>query len=177
MVTESTPPAAGSTRALVASFDTLGGANLAAKKLQGMEKQGLLDVDNTLTAIKNPWGLVDIKDFSDVSVGDGAKVGALAGGVIGLIFPPSILATAALGGLIGGITAKLRASGVDESVVKEMAESMTPGTSMLVTLVAPQWTDDVEMALNGDATSIAWVEMDAAAEAPAGSGEGEVPLN
>ena len=176
MVTEVTQPDTGNKRALVASFDTLGGANLAAKKLQGMEKQGLLDVDNTVTAIKNPWGQVEIKDFADVSVGEGAKIGALAGGVIGLIFPPSLLASAALGGLIGGITAKLRASGVDQGVIQEMAESMASGTSMLVTVVAPQWTDEVEQALHGDATKIAWVAMDAETRAAA-QGEGQNPLN
>jgi uncharacterized membrane protein len=170
MEAKSAPTAGGNPRVLVASFDTLGGANLAAKTLQGMEQEGLLDVDNTVTAIKNATGQVDIKDFSDVSVGDGAKLGALVGGAIGLLFPPSILASAALGGLVGGITAKLRASGFDAAAVQEMAESLEPGASMLVTVVAPQWTEQAEAALAGAAHRIAWVEMEPAAPGEAGQG-------
>ena len=147
-------------RVLVASFDSLGGANLAAQQLQKMEKEGLLDVDNTVTVIKNAFDQIDVKNFSDMSVGQGARIGAIAGGVLGLIFPPSILATAALGGLVGGITAKLRESGLDHSTIQAMAESMEPGTSMLVTLVAPQWEDEVEAALRGSASKIAWTAID-----------------
>ena len=38
----------------------------------------------------------------------GAKVGAVTGGVIGLLFPPSILAAAAMGTGIGAIVGHLR---------------------------------------------------------------------
>ena len=166
MVTEFQPDSG--KRVLVASFDSLGGANLAAQQLQKMEKEGLLDVDNTVTIIKNAWDQIDVKNFSDMSVGQGARIGAIAGGVLGLIFPPSILATAALGGLVGGITAKLRESGIDHSTIQTMAESMAPGTSMLVTLVAPQWEDEVEAALKDSAQKIAWANIDPATMAAAG---------
>jgi uncharacterized membrane protein len=163
MMTEATATFNGDSRVLVASFATPNGASLAATRLQELEKQGLLDVDNTVTAIKNDQGQVEVKNISEVSVGDGAKIGAIAGGVVGLLFPPSILASAALGGLLGGITAKLRETGFDPGLVKEMAESMDPGTSMLVTVVAPPWTADVETALSGTAHKIAWVDLDQAA--------------
>ena len=40
-------------KVLTATFPTQGGANLAVKKLQDLEKQGLLDVDNTITVNEN----------------------------------------------------------------------------------------------------------------------------
>lgn len=154
---------AGDKRVVTATFDTLGGANLAVQKLQGLEKQGLLDVENTVAVSKNAWDKVDFKETSDMSTGQGARIGALVGGVIGLIFPPSILATAALGGAVGAMTAKLRDTGFDDNDIKAMAEGMAPGTSMLVAVVEPQWQDEVEAALNGVATRIGWAVMDQAA--------------
>jgi uncharacterized membrane protein len=173
MVTEAASSSNGDPRVLVASFATPDGASVAARQLQEMEKQGLLDVDNTVTAVKNDQGQVEVKNLSEVSVGDGAKIGALAGGVIGLLFPPSILASAALGGLVGGITARLRETGFDPGLIKEMAASMEPGTSMLVTVVAPQWTDEVATALTGAAYKIAWVEMEQPAQDAARLAGGE----
>jgi uncharacterized membrane protein len=158
MVTQ-VQPDSGDKRVLVAGFDSLGGANLAAKKLQNMEKLGQLDVDNSVTVTKNAFGKIDVKNFAEHTVGEGVKIGALVGGVIGLIFPPSLLASAALGGMVGGMTAKLRESGFDPGLIQEMAQGMAPGTSMLVTVVPWQWTDEVEAALTGDASRIAWAEM------------------
>ncbi len=150
-------------RVMVASFDTLGGANLAVEKLASMEKAGLLDVENTVTISKNAWDKLDVNQIGDVSAGQGAKIGAIVGGVVGLIFPPSLLATAALGAAIGGITAKLRGEQLSGDDIKAMAESMSPGTSMLVTVMEPQWADEVEAALVPDAVKISWATMDQAA--------------
>jgi uncharacterized membrane protein len=147
-------------RVLVASFDTLGGANLAVEKLQSMEKEGLLDVENTVAVSKNAWDKLDVKQIGDVSPGKGAGIGALVGGVLGLIFPPSLLAAAALGGAVGGMIASLRGDVVEPDTIKAMAESMEPGTSMLVAIVEPQWADELEAALDGVATKIGWAVMD-----------------
>src|SRR5512139_2163137 len=95
---------------LTATFPILGGANLAVKKLQDLEKQGLLDVDNTITVSKNAWDKLDVHQTTGDSARHGAKVGAIVGAVAGLIFPPSILATTALGAAVGGMTGVLRGS-------------------------------------------------------------------
>jgi uncharacterized membrane protein len=163
MSSEVTTSFQGDKRVLVASFDTLGGANLAVEKLHNLEKAGLLDVENTVTISKDAWDKLDVKQAGDVSTGQGAKVGALVGGVIGLIFPPSLLASAALGAGIGAITAKLRGEQLSGDDIKAMAESMSPGTSLLVAVMEPQWADEVETALIPDAVKITWATMDEAA--------------
>jgi uncharacterized membrane protein len=147
-------------RVLVASFDTLGGAKLAVEKLEQMEKSGLLDVANAVTVSKNAEGKLDVKQAGDVSTGQGAKVGAIVGGVLGLLFPPSLLATTALGAALGGITAKLRSDHGDADNIKAMAESLEPGASMLVAVVEPQWADELEEALSPDAVRISWANID-----------------
>jgi len=149
-------------RVLVASFDTLGGANLAVEKLEQMEKSGLLDVANAVTVSKNAEGKLDVKQVGDVSTGQGAKIGAVVGGVIGLLFPPSLLATTAIGAALGGMTAKLRSDHGDADNIKAMAESLEPGASMLVAVVEPQWADELEEALSPDAVGISWANIDEA---------------
>src|SRR3954452_23707564 len=152
----------GDKKVLTATFDTLGGANLAVNKLQKLEKRGLLDVNNTITVSKNAWDKIDVNQTTGDSSRKGAGIGAVVGGVIGLIFPPSLLATTALGAAVGGMTGVLRGSAFDEADVKAVADDLQPGQSMLIAIVEPKWQDEVTAALDGLATKIGWTVMSAA---------------
>src|SRR3954467_8422510 len=145
---------------LTATFPILGGANLAVKKLQDLEKQGLLDVENTITVSKNAWDKIDVHETTGDSGAKGAGIGALVGGIVGLIFPPSILATTGLGAVVGGMTGVMRAADIDDADIKAMADQLQPGQSMLIAVVAPQWRDEVEAALDGVANKIGWAVLD-----------------
>src|SRR3954468_10604111 len=122
---------------LTATFPILGGANLAVQKLQELEKQGLLDVDNTITVSKNAWDKIDVNQTTGDSSRKGAGIGAVVGGVIGLIFPPSLLATTSLGAAVGGMTGVMRGSAFDEADIKAMADELQPGPAMGITLGGP----------------------------------------
>jgi uncharacterized membrane protein len=150
-------------KVVTATFDSLGGANLAVKKLQEMDKQGLLDVENTITVSKNAWDKIDVNETTGDSAKKGGGIGALVGGVLGAIFPPSILATAGLGAAVGAMTGVLRGSNFDEAHIKAMAESLEPGQSMMIAIVEPQWQDEVQAALDGMANKLGWTVMSAAA--------------
>ena len=96
--------------------------------------------------------------------------------MIGLIFPPSILATMALGAAVGGMSGELRGSGFDEADVKAMADELQPGQSMVIAIVEPQWQDEVTAALDGMANKIGWTVMSAAtANALAGAAVAPTP--
>jgi uncharacterized membrane protein len=152
----------GDMKVLTATFDSLGGANLAVNKLEELEKKGLLDVDNTITVSKNAWGKLDVHETTGDSAKKGAGVGALVGGVLGMIFPPSILASTALGAALGGMIGKLRGTHFDPGDIQAMADQLQPGQSMLVAIVDPQWQDEVQAALDGVATKVGWAVMSAA---------------
>lgn len=150
----------GSKKVLTATFDTLGGANLAVKQLQDLEQKDLLDVEDTLTVSKNAGDKLDVHETTGDSGKEGAGIGALIGAVAGAIFPPSILATTALGTAVGGMTGVLRDSTFDESYVKAMGEALQPGQSMLIAVVDPQWEEEIQAALDGVAQKIGWAVMD-----------------
>lgn len=153
----------GERKVLTATFDALGGANLAVKKLQEMEKKDLLDLDNTITVSKNAWDKLDVHQTTGDSVRKGAGKGALAGAIIGLIFPPSLLASTALGGAVGALVGKMRGEYFDDSYVKAMAEALQPGQSMLIAIVDPKSEAEIQAALDGLAQEIRWTPLTAAA--------------
>ena len=152
-------------KVLTATFDSLDGANLAVKALQKAEKQGVLDAENTITLAKNAEGKLDVPLTAGESGRKGARIGALAGGVAGLVFPPSILATTALGAAVGGMAGRLRGShsdAFDAAEIKTMADGLQPGQSMLIAIVDPHRQEEVDATLEGMATRIGWAEMSAA---------------
>jgi uncharacterized membrane protein len=61
----------------------------------------------------------------------GAWWGVAAGAAVGLLFPPSILATAAVGGAVGGVSGHL-AKGMSRSSVKDLGDFIDPGQAALV---------------------------------------------
>jgi len=61
----------------------------------------------------------------------GAWVGIAAGAVVGILFPPSILAAGALGGVIGGVSGHLY-RGLSRSDVKELGEFIDEGEAALL---------------------------------------------
>jgi uncharacterized membrane protein len=61
----------------------------------------------------------------------GAWWGVAAGAALGVLFPPSILATAAAGGVIGGVTGHLT-KGMSRASVKELGDFIDPGHAGLV---------------------------------------------
>ena len=153
----------GSKKVVTATFDSLGGANLAAQRLEELERDGVLVVEDSLTVNKNAWDKLDVHETTGDSGKKGAGIGALAGAVAGLIFPPSILATTVLGGAVGGMTGVMRDSTFDDSHIKAMAEALQPGQSMLIAVIDPRWEDEVRVALEGMATNIGWAVIDQAA--------------
>ncbi|MFN8677383.1 MAG: DUF1269 domain-containing protein [Thermomicrobiales bacterium] len=153
----------GARKVLTATFDSLGGANVAVKKLQEMEKKDLLDLDNSITVSRNAWDKIDVHQTTGDSGKKGAGVGALVGAVAGLIFPPSLLASTALGGAVGAMVGKMRGEYFDDSYVKAMADALQPGQSMLIAIVDPDWETEIQAALDGMAQEVRWTPLTAAA--------------
>jgi uncharacterized membrane protein len=72
--------------------------------------------------------------------------------VIGLIFPPAVLAGAAVGAGIGAGTGALLSHG-DKAVIKaDVEDSLPPNSSGIVAVFEEQWADDVANALSKAST-------------------------
>lgn len=91
---------------------------------------GLVGSYDAAVITKDAHGKVH-ENKDETSTRHGAWWGIAAGAAIGAVFPPSILGTAALGGVIGGVSGHL-AKGMSRSQAKELGDFIDPGEAGLV---------------------------------------------
>lgn len=132
---------------IVAAFQTEDGADNALNQLKAAKKERLIAIQNAAVIRRDKNDKLHISETADWGGGKGAAVGAIVGGVIGIIFPPSILAAGAIGAGIGALGAKLRDSGFKDDNLKEVGAALKPGTSAIVAIVEHTWVADLEREL------------------------------
>ncbi len=91
-------------------------------------------------------GKIHVKDIGH-ETGIGATIGAVGGVLAGLIFPPSLLATAAVGGAIGAGTGAVVDRVTKRQIKADVESTLPPGGSGILVIFDEQWIDQVEQAL------------------------------
>jgi uncharacterized membrane protein len=113
---------------VVITFDDEAQAGQALQSLRGIEKQGLLKLNDTAVVAKDRGGQVHTQNELSSATEAGAVIGAIAGGLLAFMFPPLGAVLGAAGGAAVGASLD---QGVDPSFVREVRESLRPGTSAL----------------------------------------------
>ena len=121
---------------IVLTFEDTVQAGGAFESLKRIQQSGQLKINDAAVIVKDEGGKVNVKNQLDT----GIKGGALAGGMLGLLlaglfFPVAGLVIGALGGALVGKTLDY---GVDPKFVKEVTESLKPGTSALFVIGSGQ---------------------------------------
>jgi uncharacterized membrane protein len=80
--------------------------------------------------------------------------------VIGLIFPPAVLAGAAVGAGIGAGAGALVSHGEKEQIRADVEDTLPPNSSCIVALFKEQWADDIDKALS-NASNVTKEKVDA----------------
>ena len=133
----------------VATYGDEDGAAAAAKDFRAAERAGAIDLIDAAVIVHTADGKVKIEESADPSGKKWAKRGAIAGGVVGLIFPPSIIVTAAVGGGAGGLWGKIRDKGFKDDDLKEIGNSLPPGSSAIIAVAEDRMVEQLEQALEG----------------------------
>jgi len=133
----------------VAAYATEQGAHAALKDFQAAKRAGAIDLIDAAVIVHTAEDKVKFEETADPSGKKWAKRGAIAGGVVGLIFPPSIIASAVVGGGAGGIWGKIRDKGFKDEDLKEIGESLPPGSSAIIAIAQDRMLDQLEEALGG----------------------------
>lgn len=114
---------------VVVTFADVDEAGKVLKALRSVQHEGFLKLDDTAVVVKDEEGKVHVKNEID----RGVKVGAVGGGLLGLLvggffFP---LAGLLIGALAGALVGKSADLGVDPKFVEDVTEDIQPGTSAL----------------------------------------------
>lgn len=129
---------------IVAAFPEESKAEDILKKLKQMDRDGSIQILNAAVLKKNKDGKVRVKETEDVDSRRGALFGAIAGGIVGLLGGPAgVLVGAAAGAATGGVAANVIDMGFDNQMLKEIQESLSPGSSAILALIEHEWVDQV----------------------------------
>jgi len=137
----------GNQAVIVAQFADMDAAKAAYYALQDAEADQALDIAAVLVANADYQGKVHIQKMTDHKTRNGFLWGAVGGAVIGLIFPPTILAAAVGVGIAGAAVGKAGNVMMKSEVADELASVIAPGTSGIVALVNITAVDAVKQTI------------------------------
>jgi len=119
-------------------------------QLKQMDKDGTIDIMDAAVMVKEADGRrVKIKETAELTPKKGALGGAVAGGIVGIIFPPSILAMGAIGAAAGAALGHFTDQGFKNNLLKEIGENLPPGGSAIIAVVEETWLGKLETAIEG----------------------------
>jgi uncharacterized membrane protein len=111
-------------------------------RLKELSENKALEIKDAASVTRQADGKVVVKDISKFIPKRGAKYGAITGGLVFLIAgPAAAIAGAAAGALVGAGISKLSDYGVPKNLIKEMEESLSPGSSGIIAYVEMSWID------------------------------------
>jgi uncharacterized membrane protein len=133
----------------VAAFGSEDEAGAALKDFQAMDREGSIDLIDAVVIVHAADGKVRFEETADPSGKKWAKRGAIAGGLVGLIFPPSIIGAAAVGAAGGGIWGKVRDKGFSDDDLKQIGESIPQGSSAIIAVAEDRVVERLERGIEG----------------------------
>lgn len=133
----------------VATFNDEEQAGAALSDFKAAERAGAIDLIDAAVIVRRADGKVTFEETADPSGKKWAKRGAIAGGLVGLIFPPSLLGTAAVGAAGGGIWGKVRDKGFADADLKAIGEGLQPGSSAIIAIAEDRVIEQLERGLAG----------------------------
>jgi uncharacterized membrane protein len=120
----------GNTFVLVATYPNEEAARDDYQAVKDAHAAGLVGSYDAAVVTKDANGKIH-ENKHETATRHGAWWGVAAGAAVGVIFPPSVLAAAAAGGVIGGISGHL-AKGMSRTDAKALGDFIDPGEAGLV---------------------------------------------
>lgn len=109
-------------------------------ELRKLEREYLVDLEDAAIVVRNKAGKVKVKQTQEL-VTSGALTGGFWGLLIGLIFLHPMLAI--FGAAVGALSGALTDIGIDDNFIREIGDTIEPGTSAIFILVKKSTPDKV----------------------------------
>ena len=139
--------------------------------IKQLAKDDVIKVDGLVLVSRGTDGKIKVDDDFHTAR-KGAKWGAVGGAVIGLIFPPSLLASAAVGAGAGLGIGSLRSHRERSAIKADVEDTLPPNSSGIVALFEQTWVADVDKALShADKVTKNEVDADSATEVKEAAGK------
>lgn len=133
----------------VAAFGDETQAASALQDFRAMDRDGSIELIDAVVVVRSADGSVTFEETSDPSGKRWAKRGAIAGGLVSLLFPPSIIAGAVVGGAAGGLWGKVHDKGFADADLEAVGDSLDNGTSAIIAVAEDRVVDRLVQGLEG----------------------------
>ena len=114
--------------------------------LKELVRDGVIFVDAAVLISRDAEGKITVKENAH-EVAKGGMVGSLGGLVLGLIFPPGVIAATVVGAAAGAGIGGLMSHHREHEIKKDVERVLPPGTSGIVAVFDEVWVMQVEKAL------------------------------
>ena len=132
---------------VVADFADTEAAWAAYEDLKAVEDGRTVQIEGVVVVKRDADGKLDIQKATDHSTRSGLRWGVVGGIALGVIFPPSILGSAAALGAAGAATGKVRQLHYRSELADELEDSIAPGHSGIIALVSDPGAVKIQEAL------------------------------
>jgi uncharacterized membrane protein len=137
----------GATTLFVADFSDTETAWQAYEALRSIEDGRTLAIDGVVVVKRDADGKLEIQKATDHSTKRGLKWGLVGGAALGLIFPPSIIGSAAALGAGGAALGKAKQLHNKIGLEKDLESAVAPGHSGIIALVSDPGAVEIRNAL------------------------------
>ena len=132
---------------LIADFSDTSTAWEAYEALKAAEDGRTVEIEGVVVVTRSAEGKLEVQKATDHSTKSGLKWGLVGGIALGVIFPPSILGSAAVAGSAGALVGKLRQRHHHGELEQQLENAIPPGHSGLLALVSDPGAVKVRKAL------------------------------
>jgi uncharacterized membrane protein len=132
---------------VVADFADTATAWTAYEALEAAEDGRTVEIEGVVVVKRDADGKLEVQKATDHSTKSGLKWGLVGGIALGVIFPPSILGSAVVGGGAGALIGKLRQRHHHGELEDQLENAIPPGHSGLLALVSDPGAVKIRKAL------------------------------
>jgi uncharacterized membrane protein len=128
----------------IASYGSVDDAEMDYTAVKQLYHDGVIDTYDGAVVEKDADGNVHVSKHEKPTQ-KGAWTGVGVGAVVGVLFPPSIIASAAVGGVAGGVIGHVW-RGMSRSDMKDLGDTLDAGTAALVVVGKSSLADKIAKA-------------------------------
>jgi uncharacterized membrane protein len=132
---------------IVGAYDRTSDAEGALDEVRRMSDAGDAEIHGAVVVTRAADGAIDVPGMAD-RTGRSAGWGTLAGAAVGVLFPPSLIGSALVGGAVGAVTGRRRSRSA-RAIADAISNTLPPSSAGLIAITDTDRMDDIDRVLHG----------------------------